>query len=161
MGARPVALGHHRFEWLYLTAFVAPASGETGWYLSNGIDKRLFEMRLAGFARETGAGRERIIVLVLDRAGWHSEPGLAVPERIRLVCLPSPDQVRGRLSTAEPQPAKHLWPLLDEPVASRHFKTLDELDAVLAERCRTLARDRNFIAANTIFHFWPKPNAAH
>lgn len=85
VGARPVALGHHRFEWLYLTAFVAPASGETVWYLSNGIDKRLFEMMLAGFAREIGAGRERIVVLVLDRAGWHSEPGLAVPDGIRLV----------------------------------------------------------------------------
>ncbi|MFT3972095.1 MAG: hypothetical protein QM699_01130 [Amaricoccus sp.] len=28
-GERPVALGHHRFEWLYVTAFVAPESGET------------------------------------------------------------------------------------------------------------------------------------
>lgn len=153
VGARPVALGHHRFEWLYLTAFVAPASGETVWYLSNGIDKRLFEMMLAGFARETGAGRERIIVLVLDRAGWHTEPGLAVPEGIRLVYLPS--------YTPELQPAEHLWPLVDEPVANRHFETLDELDAVLAERCRALVQDQNLIAANTTFHWWPKPNVAN
>jgi hypothetical protein len=39
IGARPVALGHPRFEWLYVTAFVAPRSGETVWDLSNGIDK--------------------------------------------------------------------------------------------------------------------------
>ena len=153
VGARPLALGHHRFEWLYLTAFVAPASGETVWYLSNGIDKRLFEWMLAAFARETGAGRDRIIVLLLDQAGWHSEPGLAVPDGIRLVYLPA--------YTPELQPAEHLWPLVDEPVVNRHFETLDELDAVLAERCRTLAQDRNLIAANTSFHWWPKPDAAN
>ena len=79
-GARPVALGHHRFEWLYVTAFVAPRSGETVWYLSNGIDKPFFEMMLAGFARETGAGRDRIILLLLDGAGWHTEPGSPCPK---------------------------------------------------------------------------------
>lgn len=47
IGEQPVALGHHRFQWLYVTAFVAPSSGETVWYLSNGIDKRLFELMLA------------------------------------------------------------------------------------------------------------------
>src|ERR1700757_2692188 len=29
IGERPIALGHHRYEWLYVTAFVAPGSGET------------------------------------------------------------------------------------------------------------------------------------
>ena len=120
-GQRPVALGHHRFEWLYVIAFVAPESGETVWFLSNGIDKRLFEMMLAAFARETGAGRDRIILLVLDGAGWHTEPGLAVPEGIRLIYLPA--------YTPELQPAEHLWELVDEPVVNQHFETLDALDA--------------------------------
>jgi len=42
IGERPIALGHHRYEWLYMTGFVAPASGETVWYLSNRIDKPFF-----------------------------------------------------------------------------------------------------------------------
>ena len=152
VGARPVALGHHRFEWLYVTAFVAPATGETVWYLSNGIDKPLFEMMLAAFARALGAGRDRIILLLLDGAGWHTEPGLAVPQGIRLVYLPP--------YSPELQPAEHLWPLVDEPIVNRHFDTLDELDAILAERCRFLGNDRDLIAANTNFHWWPTPNAA-
>src|SRR5262244_1079105 len=57
IGERPIALGHHRYEWLYVTGFVAPASGETVWYLSNGIDKPFFAKLLAAFARETGAGQ--------------------------------------------------------------------------------------------------------
>ena len=28
-GQRPIALGHHRFQWLYVTAFVGPTTGET------------------------------------------------------------------------------------------------------------------------------------
>src|SRR4051794_39006909 len=30
-GQRPIALGHHRYKWLYVTAFVQPISGETFW----------------------------------------------------------------------------------------------------------------------------------
>src|SRR3954453_10743613 len=84
-GERPRAPGRHRFEWLHVTAFVQPTSGEVFWYLANGVSKPFFE---ALFAREAGAGRDRIIVLVLDNAGWHTEPGLAVPEGVRLVHLP-------------------------------------------------------------------------
>ena len=153
IGERPVALGHHRFEWLYVTAFVEPVGGETVWYLSNGIDKRFFEMILAAFARETGAGRDRIILLQLDGAGWHTQPGLEVPEGIQLIYLPP--------YTPELQPAEHLWALVDEPVVNRHLETLDALDDVVADRCRTLAQDRDLIAAHTTFHWWPKPDAAN
>ena len=53
------------------------------WYVSNGISKPFFAALLALFAREAGAGRERIIVLELDNAGWHTEPNLVVPDGIR------------------------------------------------------------------------------
>jgi hypothetical protein len=46
IGERPIAQGHHRFDWLYVTAFVSPASGETFWYLSNGVAKEFFEALL-------------------------------------------------------------------------------------------------------------------
>ena len=71
IGERPIAHGHHRFDWLYVTAFASPATGETFWYLSNGVSKEFFEALLETFAREAEAGLARIIVLVLDNAGWH------------------------------------------------------------------------------------------
>ena len=82
------SLGHHRYKWLYVTAFVQPPSGETFWYVSNGVSKPFFAALLALFAREAGAGRDRIIVLGLDSAGWHTAPNLAVPDGIRPVYLP-------------------------------------------------------------------------
>src|SRR5918993_4824275 len=76
VGQRPIALGHHRYQWLHVVAFVQPTSGETVWYLASGLSKPFFEALLAGFARKAGAGRERHIVLVLDNAGWHGPEGL-------------------------------------------------------------------------------------
>jgi transposase len=148
IGQRPIALGHHRYKWLYVTAFVQPISGETFWYISNGISKPFFAALLALFAREAGAGRERIIVLELDNAGWHTEPNLAVPDGIRLVYLPP--------YSPELQPAEHLWPVLDEPLANRYFATLTDLEQVITERCRVLNRDQ--LKPSTNFHWWPKPD---
>lgn len=147
VGARPTALGHHRYEWLHVTAFVQPTSGEAVWYLSTGLSKPLFAEMLAAFARQVGAGHERSVVLVLDNAGWHGPKGLAVPDGISLAFLPP--------YSPELQPAERLWPLVDEPVANRHFATLAELDAAVAERCRRL--DAAAIGPRTDFHWWPRP----
>ena len=46
---------------------VSRTSGEAVWHLSTGLSKPLFEALLAAFARQTGAGRRRSIVLVLDK----------------------------------------------------------------------------------------------
>ena len=146
-GQRPIALGHHRYKWLYVTAFVQPISGEVFWYVSNGVSKPFFAALLALFAREAGAGRERIIVLGLDSAGWHTAPNLVVPEGLRLVYLPP--------YSPELQPAEHLWPILDEPLANRYFETLSDLERTVCDRCRVLGGDQ--LSLGTNFHWWPKP----
>ena len=148
VGERPTASGHHRFEWLYVTVFVAPATGETFWYLSNGVSKPFFEALLALFAQEAGAGRERTIVLELDNAGWHGEPGLKVPEGLRLVYLPP--------YTPELQAAETLWTLVDEPIANQHIADLAELERIIAKRCVDLAGDPERIKSQTKFHWWPE-----
>jgi transposase len=147
IGQRPTALGHHRFQWLHVSAFVQPTSGETVWYLSTGLSKPLFAELLAAFARQTGAGRERHIVLALDNAGWHGPEGRAVPDGISLAFLPP--------YSPELQPAEHLWPLVDEPIVNRHFATPADLEAIIAERCRRL--DSATIKPRTDFHWWPRP----
>jgi hypothetical protein len=38
-GERPLALGHHRYEWLYVYGFVEPATGRTMWNVSNAVCK--------------------------------------------------------------------------------------------------------------------------
>jgi len=57
IGERPIALSHHRFEWLYVTGFVEPATGSTVWNVSNNISKAYFELVLADFAKSVVAAR--------------------------------------------------------------------------------------------------------
>src|SRR3954454_23664767 len=133
---------------LYVTAFGQPISGETFWSISNGVSKPFFAALLALFAREAGAGRDRILVLELDSAGWHTEPNLVVPDGIRPVSLPP--------YSPELHPAEHLWPALDEPLANQYFATLADLEHVVTERCRVLNHDQ--LKPGTNFHWWPKPD---
>ena len=127
-----------------------PTSGETVWYLATSLSKPFFAELLAAFARQTGAGRERSIILALDNAGWHGPEGLVVPDGISLAFLPP--------YSPELQPAERLWPLVDEPIVNRHVASLAELDAIIAERCRRL--DAASIQPHTNFHWWPRPNAS-
>jgi transposase len=147
IGERPSAEGHHRFEWLDVTAFVAPRSGETFWSVHDGVSKRFFEALLELFAKEAGAGRDRTIVLELDNAGWHGEAGLAVPEGIRLVYMPA--------YSPELQPAETLWTLVDEPIVNRHVASIEELGDIIARRCIGLAGLPDQIRSHTGFHWWP------
>ncbi len=132
-GQRPIAVGQHRYEWLYLYAFVHPSTGEVVRFVCTTVDTDLFSAVLAAFARAVGAGEDKLIVSVLGNAGWHVSDGLAVPGGVVLEFLPP--------YTPELQPAERLWTLVDEPVANRAFATLSELEAVLVEHCCCLEAD--------------------
>ena len=87
-------------------------------------------------SKQAGAGQSRIIILVID--GWHTAPNLTVPEGLHLVYLPP--------YTPQLQPAECLWPVLDEPVANRHFETIEELEDANPE----------LFKGRIDFHWWPK-----
>lgn len=76
-------------------------------------------MELAAFARAAGARPTKQIVLVLDRAGWHTSVHLRVPEHVYLLFLPP--------YSPELQPAEHLWPLTNDALVNAHFADLDAL----------------------------------
>ncbi len=112
------------------------------------MSKPFFEALLETFAREAEAGVGRIILLVLDNAGWHGPAGLKIPDGIRLVYLPP--------YTPELQPAETLWALVDEPIVNTHIATIEDLEAKIANQCVALAEQREQIQKRTGFHWWPK-----
>ncbi len=127
--------------------FAHPESGDTHWLLLPSVNVEVFTIALEQFAQAVGAGPDRRIILVLDRAGWHSSQTLVVPDGIHLVFLPP--------YSPELQPCERLWPLSNEAIANRHFKTLDELQEVQAQRCVTLQNNPISIRHITFFHWWP------
>jgi hypothetical protein len=151
IGERPIALGHHRFEWLYVTGFVEPATGRTVWNISNAVCKEMFEMILVDFAKSVGAGPDKRIVMQLDQAGWHGPENINLPDGIRFVFQPS--------HSPELQPAEHLWEFVDEPLANRCFETIESLDQAVGERCVALIHQPDIIRDSTLFHWWPRQQA--
>jgi hypothetical protein len=105
-GQRPLAPIEYRYEWRYLVGFVHPASGRTVFHLASTVSILLFEVELAEFARQVGAGPRKQIVLVLNRAGWHTSVRLRVPEHVHLLFLPaySPELQHG----ARQPPFRHV-----------------------------------------------------
>lgn len=148
IGKRPIAPVQQRYEWLYVCGFVRPTTGETEWWLLPTINAALFGRVLAAVARDLGAGPTKRILLVLDGAGWHTGAAVPVPEGIHLLVLPS--------YSPELQPAEHLWPLTNQPLANRRFPDLDSLEDVQAERCLALQQQPDLIRRHTLFHWWPR-----
>ena len=75
VGERPIALGHHRFEWLYVTGFVEPATGQTVWNVANAVCKEMFEL--------IGPGADRF-GKILSGPCQPALSNLSVPDGIRL-----------------------------------------------------------------------------
>lgn len=136
------------YQWLYLFGFVRPKTGATEWFTVPGVSTEAMNAVLAEFACAVGANKKRRVLLVLDQAGWHVAKGLAVPMGLHLFYLPA--------YTPELSPAEHLWPPVREELANRFFSELEELEQVLAARCRQLTQERPFIQGTTRFHWWPK-----
>lgn len=147
-GRRPVVAVRPRYEWLWVYAFVRPATGETWWLVLPRVNVAAMTAALAEFARAMGAGEGKRIVLALDQAGWHTSAKVAVPDGITLVPLPA--------RSPELQPAERLWGLVDEAVANRLWETLDGLQGAVVERCRVVrAAMREYVRRLTRYHWWP------
>jgi transposase len=148
IGQRPIAIVQHRFVWRYVVGFVHPVSGRTFFHLATGVSILLFEAELAAFARAAGAGPRKQLVLVLDRAGWHTSVHLRVPEHVHLLFLPP--------YSPELQPAEHLWPLTNSVLINQHFATIEDLEEVQLARCADLQQQPAMIRSTTCFRWWPR-----
>ena len=69
---------------LHLYAFARPKTGEVCgevcWLILPTVNAEVFSLALESFAREVGAGKRKRILLVLDRAGWHTAKRLRCPK---------------------------------------------------------------------------------
>lgn len=138
-----------RYEWLWVSGFVHPATGATVWWLLPTVTTTAFRRSLAAFARDVGAGPDHPVLVVLDQAGWHSLKDLDLPPGLYLEFLPA--------YSPELQPAERLWPLVNEAVANRVFASLADLEAAVAERLLALLPQIARLRELTHFHWWPQP----
>lgn len=147
-GQRPVVAVRPRYQWLWIYAFVRPATGETWWLVLPRVSIAAMNRALAEFAQAMGVGREKQILLTLDQAGWHTSRHLRLPPGMLLVPLPA--------RSPELQPAERLWGIVDAAVANRLWETLDALQAALVERCQVVRETmQGYVQHLTRYHWWP------
>jgi len=152
VGKRPLASFKRGYEWTYLYGFVHPESGEVFWLILPTVNTELFSMALNEFAKEMGVGQDKRILLLVDKAGWHTGGEVEVPEGLHLEFLPS--------GSPELMPAERLWPLTNEALANRLFEEICEMEQALVERCVELLDQAELIKGLTNYHWWPQEEAA-
>jgi transposase len=136
-GCRPTSSGRTRYEWLYVYGFARPRTGDTFTVVLPRVKVERMADALAAFAAHADPDGEKVLVVVVDRAGWHTAKRLAVPPNVVLHFLPP--------CTPELQPVEPFWALVREGVANDAFDRLADLRRVVRRRCRRLAEDRTTV----------------
>ena len=149
VGVRPRQKVCPKYEWCFLWSFVRPSTGELEVWRTNVADTPMHSAILSKLAKDLGLGKQRRILLVVDKASWHTSKKLEVPEGIELMFTPT--------KTPELQPAEKLWPLVDEPLVGLGATELEQVHEVMDKRVLELQKQPNIIAAHTCFHWWPEP----
>ncbi|HEX4609556.1 MAG TPA: transposase [Urbifossiella sp.] len=100
---------------------------------------------LAAFADHANPEGKKVLVVVVDNAGWHTAGRLAVPANVWLHVRPP--------CTPELQPVEPFWALVREAVANDTFDRLAALKRRVARRCRRLAEDRETVLGAVGFYW--------
>ena len=144
-GHRPTSGGRAKYEWLYVFGFARPATGQTFTVILPRVKVERMADALAAFAAHADPKGEKVLVLVVDNAGWHRAKRLPVTANVRLHFLPP--------CTPELQPVEPFWALVREAVANETYDRLADLRRVVRRRCRRLAGDRATVLGAIGFHW--------
>src|SRR5262249_12939205 len=130
-GRRPRSGRRTRSDWLSVYAFARPRTGQTFAVILPRVNADRMGDALAAFAAHADPLGRKVLVVLLDNAGWHLARRLVVPPNVVLHFLPP--------CTPELQPAEPPWPLVREAVANRSIGRIDRLRAILRGRLAYLA----------------------
>src|SRR5581483_5691350 len=108
-GQRPRSCGRTKYEWLSVYGFARPRTGQSFTVILPRVKVGRMADALAAFAAHADPGGTKVLVLVVDNAGWHTAKRLAVPANVRLHFLPP--------CTPELQPVEPFRALVREAVA--------------------------------------------
>lgn len=128
-------------ESLYAFAAVEPLAARLAWRLGPKCNTAAMSLFLLDVL---GSWPDRMLLLVLDGAGWHKAKALPIPERLRLLHLPP--------YTPECNPTEHIWDEVREKgFANRCFATLDAVEVGLKTQLELLSADPPRLGSLTCF----------
>ena len=88
-GQRPRSGGRTRYDWLYVYGFTRPRTGGTFATLLPRVNAGRMGDALAALAARADPDGRKVLVVLVDNAGWHVARRLAVPANVALHFLPA------------------------------------------------------------------------
>ena len=128
-GTRPRQPADQRYESAYLFGAICPARGTGAALALPFADTQAMQLHLNEIARTVKRGAHA--ALLLDRAGWHTTPVLAIPKNITLILLPS--------RAPELNPVENIWQYLRQTwLSNRVFETYEDIIDAACDAWRRL-----------------------
>lgn len=124
-----------------------PASGKSTVLILPTVNSERMNLALREFGQDLNPQGEKVILLILDNAGWHRARDLQVPPGLVLHLPPY---------TPELSPAEPGVPLLREAVASEPLPSLEVLEERLAQRWVHLQQHPELVRAVAGFERLPE-----
>jgi transposase len=132
-GSRPTAVKQTRYEWLYLSAAVEPATGDSVALQTPGINTGTFNVFLRMISEHLGP--DEVGVLVMDRAGWHVSKQVRMPDNLLAWLLPP--------RSPELNPVERVWAWMrSHDLSNRAFDDYDHILDATAQSWRGLTKAR-------------------
>ena len=136
-GQRPEALHRPVYQWLYTYGFIQPNTGESCFFILPRVNTKVMQIALNTFTQQVNSDNQKLIILLLDQAGWHSSHRLRVPDGLILYPIPP--------YTTQLNPTECVWSLLRERLANRVWDDLDTLETILSQRCLWLMQNPHIV----------------
>lgn len=115
-------------ESMYSFAAVAPASGEI---ITESYEKSNTESMNNFLSKVATTTEGKRVLMILDRAAWHTTPKLSIPDSIKLLFLPP--------TSPELNPVEHLWKhIRTEGFHNIVFDTIQAVYSAVSEEFYTM-----------------------
>lgn len=105
-GQRPIAPHHPRYQWLYTYGFIQPKTGDSCLLILPRVNTKAMQIALKEFTNQVNPQNEKLIILLVDRAGWHTSKKLKLPNNLIMYPIPA--------YTPKLNPTECVWPLVRE-----------------------------------------------
>ena len=125
----PRAPRDQRTEWAYIFGAICPAKGKGAGLVMPWCDTDAMAAHLIEISAAVDPGAHA--VLIVDQAGWHLTPKLAIPDNITVLALPP--------RSPELNPVENVWQFMrDNWLSNRIFKSYEDIVALCCQAWNNL-----------------------
>lgn len=142
-GRRPVVTQKRGYQWIYTYIFVEPRTGRSEFVILPTVSIEMMQVALEEFSQSIDPEGKKIIVLLVDQAGWHMSRKLKVPRNILMIPFPA--------YTPELSPAEPVVERLKLPLANKTIKTIEEVVERVKKECERLMETPQEVQSLTLF----------